>query len=110
MENLSLNKPTKHFFPGELVPDNIRLDLDSFKCADYIIDKILTKGSKIIYSHYLNTKLPNNLSTYFYNACCELVQHEIRTYDPGENIDSLLFNWEEDEEPVILFNYFHSHN
>ena len=100
----------KHSFPSpeqstllnEQFQNNIKLNMDSFISADFVIDKIMTRGSKIIYSHYLNTKLPKNLSDYFYNSCTELVTHEIRPYDPGENIDSLLFNWTEDEEPVKL--------
>jgi len=81
---------------------NIKADLDAFTGVDFVIDKIMTKGSKILYSHYLDTKLPKNLSDYFYTCCTELITHQVRPYDPGENIDSLLFNWAEDEEPVYL--------
>lgn len=94
--------PEQSSLLNEQFHNNVKLDLDAFTSADLVIDKIVTKGSKIIYSHYLNTKLPKNLSDHFYNICTELVAHQVRPYDPGENLDSLLFNWAEDEEPVKL--------
>lgn len=79
--------------------------LEAFLTANQILHCIYEKGTKIIYNHYLRTKLPQHYANFLSDAHEHLVIHEIRAYDPGENIDSYLINWTEEEEPVKYVKY-----
>jgi len=83
--------------------ENIMAGLKSHLNVLTVLNRIVTKGANILYSQYLNSKLPKHLADYYFGALTELVTQEVRAYDPGESVDSMIFNWGEDEEPVICY-------
>ena len=85
----------------EVIEENIKTGLQSNLNVLTVVNRIITKGANILYSRYLNSKLPKHLAGYYFGALTELVTQEVRAYDPGESVDSMIFNWGEDEEPVI---------
>ena len=82
--------------------DTIRPTLDSFTAANETIDRIVDKGTKILYNAYLRTKLPKHNADYQIVGYTEAIAQEVMPYDPGESIDCLISNWMEDEEPVSV--------
>lgn len=73
--------------------------LDSFMFAKMSIDAVIEKGSKIIYNRYLQRKLPKHFAKHVGRIYEELQVQEIRSYDPGETVESYLINWMEEDEP-----------
>jgi len=84
----------------EVIEYDIKLGIKYHLSVSNVINKIITKGANILYSRYLNCKLPGYLANYYFGALTELVVQEVRAYDPGESVDSMIFNWDEDEQPV----------
>lgn len=74
--------------------------------GDSIMNLIIDKGAEIIYSHYLSKKFPKHNSAFIVDVFEQLAAQEVRAYDPGEPLDSLIVDWAEEEEPVRSF--FHS--
>jgi len=74
--------------------------LDSYLFAKLIVNAIIDKGSTIIYGRYLHRKLPAHFAKYLGKIYEEVQIQEIRSYDPGETVESYLINWMEEDEPV----------
>lgn len=87
--------------PVIAIDEDIKAGLKSHLNVLTVMNRILTKGANILYSRYLSSKNPKHLADYYFGALTELVTQEVRAYDPGESVDSMIFNWAEDEEPVI---------
>lgn len=73
-----------------------------------MMNLIIDKGTESIYNHYLSKKVPQHNSAFVINIFEELAAQEVRAYDPGEPLDSLIVDWVEEEEPVryILWQFF----
>lgn len=90
-------------YPSDTFQKNYaQSNLDSFLFSKKMVDTVIERGSKIIYNHYLHKKLPAYFAKYLGSVYEELQVQEIRSYDPGETVESYLINWMEEEEPVSL--------
>lgn len=85
-----------------VLTNTIRPILDAFTLANETIDRVVDKGTKILYNAYLRTKISKHNSDYMVAALTEAMTQEVMPYDPGESIDCLISNWMEDEEPVSV--------
>jgi len=97
------NDPSKDLPPKRLAIENeVMNDLQAYLSVSDIIDDIVEKGAWSLYLHYLRSKLPKHYSDFFTDIFQELVVQEVRAYDPGESVETLLFYWNEEDEPVLL--------
>lgn len=94
-----LNKETQ---PKRIAIENeVINELQAYLSVSDIMDDIIEKGGWTLYLHYLRTKLPKHFSNFLTDIFKELVVQEVRAYDPGESVETLLFYWNEEDEPVI---------
>lgn len=94
--------PQPTLIAKDVLANIIRPTIDSFTAVNETIDRIVDKGTKILYNAYLRTKLPKHNSDYLVVGYTEAMTQEVMPYDPGESIDCLISNWTEDEEPVSV--------
>lgn len=101
MEQIQESNPIVTLSPSEAFTQNfIQPNLESFTFAKQVLETVIDKGSQKIYQHYLRTKVPQHYAEFLTNTYEEVIVQEIRSYDPGETIDSYLINWGDEDEPV----------
>ena len=98
------------------VPFDIQMDvLQPFQSgivADHLVQKILKRTDRMIYSTYLDRQL-NKFSIEDSLHCIDsLVTHKYKFHDNGENLSNIknhralrAHNWDESEEPVYIYIY-----
>ena len=78
----------------------IRQIHNTMTVGDHIMNLIIDKGTELIYNNYLSKKIPKHNSAFVIDVFQDLAAQEVRAYDPGEPLDSLIVDWVEEEEPV----------
>ena len=80
--------------------NNPFLSFESIEISEYILDEILTLGSRKLYFKYLNEKMPDHNGQYMVDINRGVLQIENLSKDEGENQFTYLNKWNEEEEPV----------
>lgn len=80
--------------------DNVYLNFNSLKQANYIIDTILQKGAEVLYDKYLVSQQPYYLSEDIIHWHDAFMQQEYVKVDKGESRFNLQNRWIPENEPV----------
>ena len=78
----------------------IKPNIESSTTVKEVLNQIYIRGADILYSKYIQSKVPCFCGNFYADAYEALASQEICPYDPGDSLESLAVNWGFDSEPV----------
>ena len=84
----------------EVSVNYIKPNIESWTTTKEVLNQIYIEGANILYSKYIQSKIPCFCGDFYADAYEALASQETSPYDPGETLESLAFNWGSDSEPV----------
>lgn len=84
------------------IQTNPFLSFESLDISHYIIDELLDRGAKRLYSKYLGEKISGHNGQYMIDVNRGVLQLELLSKDEGENQFTYINKWNEEDEPVVF--------